>query len=276
MKLFFALLGLLLAVPNAQEKFHETHLRWDREGTTWNERWSKTLAEADNMTLEEKMIIFPISLESPRSLMTNEEKELQINIRTMLLNTPGHAKYYGKKLAEIPRSHERPYWFRDLKNLPSAETVGVLGSLLADDSERPPLSEDRSNVEEYLMANPNSDRAAQALQHLLTNPPVPKESEYEFNRDLETWRLWWKRVKSGRQTFRFVGDPVNYDLRGPSKRGEVVPTERGPKRNAETPQGKTTPVRTEKTSKGDLPYIFGGLFLLAGIILYLRGRKNGD
>jgi hypothetical protein len=51
----------------------------------------------------------------------------------------------------------------------------------------------------------------------LVSPPVPtrKSNFVIYDEDIEAWRLWYEQVKSGKRTFRFEGDPQEYNLAGP-------------------------------------------------------------
>lgn len=164
--------------------------------------------------------------------------------------------------------------FEYFRNLPSPETVGVLGELLADEYPRPKLADDESNVQEVLAAYPNCDKAVWVLHQLLQNPPTEK-GKYNFPTDLEIWRLWYERVKAGRQTFRFVGDTTHYTLRGPSVRGAIEPGQRDAKRNPSSSPTNGAVADPPSAATKYLPYLLGGIFLLAGfIIFYLRGRRQ--
>ncbi|QTN33681.1 hypothetical protein HZ994_15640 [Akkermansiaceae bacterium] len=191
----------------------------------------------------------------------------------MLLETPGHATYYLDRWKENPHHPETRFMFQYFRNLPSPETIGVLGELLADESPRPKLADDASNVEAVMTAYPNCDKAVEVLSVLLENPPTEK-GHYNFPTDLVIWQQWYERVKSGRETFRLVGDPVDYTLRGPSKRGAVTPGPRDGKRNAGTGAEAPSPDKAQAENSGYLPYLIGGLFLLAGVFIYLRTRWN--
>jgi len=284
------LLFYLTALSVRSEDWHSIYNDSQR---SWMERWSYLASHSDEMPPETRIEILSHLLGNENNPnYTPEQIEVAVRITGILLDTPGHAEHFGKQIDaafegmfSLDENGERigvPGWghffevrmrnLQILEMLPSIETVRVLGEML--DNDYAPESSS-----EYVGPHNSLDKLAGAsLSRLgIANAPTPPSAHSgETEANLPAWKQWYAEVKEGRRTFGFIGDPVDYDLRGPSKRGEVVPTERGPKRNAETPQGKTTPVRTEKTSKGDLPYIFGGLFLLAGIILYLRGRKNGD
>ncbi len=165
-------------------------------------------------------------------------------IQKKLISIPGHADFFGakirrdKELYAAGRSHEiqggRTWDFETLGQLPSAETVKVLGSFLNDG----PLedSPDAFNSSSDL-AMPMGDNllAARALHELkIVNPPLQRQpGSYA---DVHPWRLWFSQVDAGTRTFRFEGDPQSYNLSGPvSKKREHRPvdqTREGPRRIA--------------------------------------------
>jgi hypothetical protein len=238
-------------------------------------RWESFISESDTLPREEAILklsqgLLKTTIGSvyvvPERIVVREKLQMK------LLAIPGHADYWGDKIKAYPRSTDRTYWYQYLQNLPSPETVGVLGGLLSDESERPPMAEDLSNLDQIAWVQPNCDRAARALTVLLAKPPNNGKT-YEWNRDLETWRLWWERVKAGNQTFRFAGDDTEYDLRGPVKRGGSEDRSRGAKRPTLGSEKDTQTKRVPPLDRA-FPYLICGLFLLAGLFFYLRGKRS--
>jgi len=92
---------------------------------------------------------------------------------------------------------------------------------------------------------------------------------------LKAWRQWYAEVKDGRRTFRFIGDPVDYDLRGPSKRGALGPQpDRMGKRPEPEANGASPAVSQNVKEPGYLPYLVASGMLLAGLGYFLlRQRK---
>ena len=265
--LLFALVGLL---RGAEKPWH---VILDSAGSTWQEKWDNMATKAPEMSPDERIEFFSHILITNSSDVKAAHRATYDKIQKILLDTPGHALYFGSLLKKNPRDESRYRWIGYLRNLPSPETIGVLGELLSDESPRPKLAADHSNVAAYMDARPNCDEAALALAELLENPPV-KKGDYVFGRDLVIWQQWYERVKEGRETFRLVGDPVDYTLRGPSKRGAVTPGSREGKRNAGTGGEAPSPDRAQAERSGYLPYLIGVVFLLAGCVVYLRTKGN--
>lgn len=274
---------LLLCIFSEAEQQSWAEFRKEFEKDSWNERWQKIANKAPELETEQRVEFLSKVLVTDWEDVGSEHWDTYNRVRTILLETEGHAKFYGDKMKANPRSGDRRYWFQYLKNMPSPETVAVLGELLADDSERPVLAEDGSNADWYLrmrrQTTPNCDRAISALLHLLDNPPVPAISlTYNHNEDtLKAWRLWYENVKAGRQTFRFKGDPVEYTLRGPSKRGAVEPnTSRRGKRNVpEAGQDEIDSPGDSRFSGPIIGAVLAGLFLVAGFFVYRRKQAEG-
>jgi hypothetical protein len=126
----------------------------------------------------------------------------------------------------------QPSWvgFGVLKHLPSAETVRVLGSLLDDergryipDPARPLHWEDEMAAN--FMGKSNCELAVTSLAALpLVAKPVGAPSAKAFD-DVPAWRQWYREIAEGRRTFRFEGDPTEYDLDGPVSAEKLVRTE---------------------------------------------------
>jgi hypothetical protein len=252
-------------------KFHH---EWETAGSTWLERWTAMERRSSEMSDEEKIRRFSGILDAPVETLGAEEAAIYHKIRTMLLTTPGHATYYLDRWKENPKHPATRFMFQYFRNLPSPETIGVLGELLSDESPRPKLAADHSNIRAYMEAYPNCDKAVEVLTVLLQDPPTTMDN-YSFGRDLVIWQQWYERVKAGRETFRLVGDPVDYTLRGPSKRGAVTPGPREGKRNAETGGEKPSPNKPLAEKPGYLPYLIGIVFLLAAVFLFLKGKRGG-
>jgi len=223
-----------LVSPAQEENWHQ---RWDRSGKTWHEKWSNTLNSLAGRPLDERIEILGrgAALGDDRGIDNDKEKyDIFIRAQASLLAIPGHAEYYrdqilkareeyegdplvGKGPALAALTTEQTYAFRTLSQLPSVETVRVLGEFLADDRGKigepgppPVMTEGRS------MESPNCSLALDALHGLpLVNKPVAAEHAND-DKDLEAYRLWYAQIKSGNRTFRFVGDPTEYDLDGPA------------------------------------------------------------
>src|SRR5690606_26228155 len=68
---------------------------------------------------------------------------------------------------------------------------------------------------------------AMTLQRLpLTFKPV-KRAGYTFPYEyVYAWQNWYEQIKAGSRTFRFEGDPTEYDLNGPVPKEKLQRIER--------------------------------------------------
>jgi hypothetical protein len=149
-----------------------------------------------------------------------EKDDIIRMVRSSIISIPGHAEFFATKiraddiLRETGRGQEVQggvLWdFETLGQLPSPETVKVLGSFLDDERHR--VEFDPNSDVAPIAAN--SLLAARALHSLkIASPPLYKRpGTYD---DIQPWRLWFAQVKAGKRTFRFEGDPQHYSLAGP-------------------------------------------------------------
>ena len=156
-----------------------------------------------------------------------------LKIQKEVLSIPGHAKYFADELERLrldPRSdYERiraTYLAETLKHLPSPETVSVLGHYLGDMRDMPidenpkyneAVRSGRIKPADWIPLPQNAWLATYALSNIgLQNPPFEPVADYSFIRfapsaeSLPKFRAWWDDVKSGKRTFSFVGQTVEY------------------------------------------------------------------
>jgi hypothetical protein len=181
--------------------------------------------------------------------MDEQQKNIFDKAQAALLSIPGHAEYYRdrildaqerfkKREGEAPWSdydRESMYGFQTLPHLPSPETVRVYGELLSSDwvppgNEIAPLSEKRA---------PLSVRATAGLAKLpVRNKPFNDSLTPGNIADAHaSWQLWHEQIKSGKRTFRFEGDPTEYDLNGPASKQKLERIALDHKRDAERAAG---------------------------------------
>lgn len=169
-----------------------------------------------------------------------------------LLAIPGHAEWYRDDILERFRKWEAyekpgmgPLWsdferyrgwnFETLKEMPSVETVRVLGEMLGDEEEG------------YVMESPPGRNLDFWASSILTDlgiesPPIPpgiRGSWATHNQSkLKAWRLWYGQVKAGNRTFRFEGDDMEYTLEGPVRQAVEEVSRPSPERSAPLPDAK--------------------------------------
>lgn len=158
----------------------------------------------------------------------------------MLKSIPGHAEYYKEKIniardrveqATLENDSNRGAYvsnvssyqnlfFRVIHNVPTVETVTVLGSFLHDDRAIDRATEPGTNslTGELLI----EDRPT---RHEKYNSQIASEI-------MAAYRKWFKEIETGKRTFRFIGDPQEYDLKNPApeKRGAPCGNSRTAKR----------------------------------------------
>ncbi len=261
------------------------------------EMWEANLRKAEAMPSAEKLDFLKLGLKTMGSRLTkyrHPENVARIYkaLQEEFISIPGHAKYFADQIREAKAT--KSYKYDQLRNdilrlyfpnIPSPESVAELGSFINDES-------DISYPRPFTVLC-NCDHAMFALKQIglrkSPNTRITYLGPTDESDDLNNWRLWWKKVKAGQLAFSFEGKNVEYRFKpdgtwiegplGTTKPGDTATNSTGgplraTKRNAESPQGDATPAWAEKASKGSLPYMFGGLILLSGIVIYLRGRKR--
>ncbi len=190
---------------------------------------------------------------------SEEGRLLYLEAQSMLLAIPGHAEYFRDRILEArsrldqasevgekaaarsAMGYAQNEGFGALRHLPSVETVRVLGEFLNDDRGRTvlPANPTYDEKEEAKQERPSSVGAAAALQALpLTFKPVKQVSEYSFPyENVHPWQLWYEQVKAGKRTFRFEGDPQEYDLNGPASKDKLAAIAKDRKRDEERSAG---------------------------------------
>lgn len=234
--------------------------------------WKQSLLELDRYSSNEQRYILGRALHAfgsdqiPRDPARQESLE---KAQSVLLATPGHAKYYQDKieslhaevLADSKLSQEErmkmqdagksptyPGDYEDFRSsafpvlglLPSSESVAVLGHFLND-----PEGLDGNNMfgrriakSDFVPYPANAGAAVIALRKLgIERPPIPT-SPYAGSDDYETaevdaWKGWWNEVKDGKRTYRLIGSPIEYGPDGPASKEAIQRTERNQKRDAE-------------------------------------------
>jgi hypothetical protein len=117
----------------------------------------------------------------------------------MLPPKDGRRNSYNRRRYEIIRLI--------LVELPGPESVAMLGHYLNDDRDPEPPA---SPSQDYNSPRPSSELASEALAHIgLRNHPVTKK-DFMFVDAIVRNRAWWEDVKSGKRSFSFIGQNVEY------------------------------------------------------------------
>jgi hypothetical protein len=280
----------------------EWYERWSKAGNTWHERWSNLADQASTMRDEERIALFsPALMSNEGALYKGEDLELYIRIQQLLVATPGHADFHARRIKDAqsayeqamnPSNHGKPESndlagenqskllnvqtrsFQALGNMPSPETVRVLGEFLfdpwgLDPNAKPGQFENKEKLGQV-------DHAGYAMRALARLPletranATPSEKTQYWN-DIDAWKLWFEQVKAGTRTFRFKGDPQNYSLAGPVSEAREPKTDRAPRTN----EVSASTIETEKkaTSFPIWPLTLAGV-LLAVAIWFATKRKS--
>jgi hypothetical protein len=154
--------------------------------------------------------------------------------KNAMLQIPGHAKFVADEYEQF-RKTEKPWdggatryhaLIHKLANLPTPETIEVLGVYLEDFKDTAPTN---LNIENQVIVNrliPGGDGlmvadlpwlATYAIAEIgLRQPPLKnvKLSMYSFDPECTSYwqktRAWYQEVKAGKRTFSFVGQKVEY------------------------------------------------------------------
>jgi hypothetical protein len=113
--------------------------------------------------------------------------------------------------------------------------------------------------------------AARTLWSLpLTFKPTGKVYTPE---EMLTWRLWYEQVKAGNRTFRFEGDPQEYNLQGPVRVSATAPAVGRPPRNQAPAPAAEEPPATRSPALAALSMALAAA--LAFVIWRYSRRRSG-
>ena len=222
---------------------------------------------------------------NPRYIQADSDQSARNLIQEALLEIPGHATFYRDHILELrdpvnestrytlgPKYglylRERMFSLQTLKELPSPETIGVLGEMLADEW-IPELIKERED-NDYSKTDFLCYRALETLIALpLEQRPAKTLANFESLRaDLPAWRLWYAQIKAGTRTIRFKGDPNEYTLSGIVAKHADTPV-RSQRRSGLA--ADATPSTSDDRS--GIPWPVGIAFLVAaGLLVFVAVR----
>ncbi len=230
--------------------------------------------------------------------------------RTKHLEIPGWENYYRDRIldarakmeAEPDQALRDDMYYRTMAKaqggfgilgmLPSPASVRVLGDFLSDERGRYVITpEDEALGFDRIawvksVRRSNCESAASAMKLLpLVDKPVSKDvTGYAA---VPPWREWYERIKSGRATFRFEGDPVEYDLDGPAPPEKLARIAADRKRDAERENRRTGTAAGDEASSATgntpaegaaavnrLPFLLAGAFLAVVLGWYFLRRRS--
>lgn len=128
--------------------------------------------------------------------------------------TETRKKWQAGEVGLVTYDRARGWGLSPLGKLPVPASVRVLGEFLYDDE----LPGHASELEAAMNggSRPNNMIAIRALGRLVEKPPVQGDPENYTRDDVRAWQLWFEQVKAGNRTFRFKGNPQEYNLAGPA------------------------------------------------------------
>ncbi len=207
----------------------------------WLDSRIEEIHQADAKPFEEKIETLGEMLRQLEGLpyYRDSPEKLQIvtDLRARLLSTPGHAQYFANKIERLHESVEgtrrgnqtsfdfwRDLYLREtLSNLPSPETVKVLGHYLDDmRHEAPPGFELGENAYLAMVALSRIGLRDSPVQPLKTYRKIMDDGVDLREEPLTRLRTWYKQVESGELAFSFIGQDVEYRF-NPDGTWETIP-----------------------------------------------------
>jgi len=204
-----------------------------------------------------------------------------------IVEITGYAKYYQDDLEKLRRltkddsTYSFQYGkaqkkiFQSLGQLPSPETVRVMGDFLNDPEGR--NGKDIAGDPISVWNTVNCKMAVGVLLHLkIEKAPVVKAGQVSFE-DVDAWKQWWDEIKSGKRTYRFVGSPVEYGPDGPVSAKELSRREHDRQSSPRTGNVGTQEVASPPESLGIGSKVAAGiaLVLLAAGGWFAFGKRKG-
>lgn len=245
------IVGLLLMGLGAGFLFAEEG-NAQREGL---KRWNKLAGSIADIPPQEAIELLGqgVRKTSRRDIYSIEGTvETAQKLKQVLLSIPGHAEYYRDRILAAQEeyladrtsiwagSKQNRYYsamreaYATLAHLPSVETMRVFSELI--DNDRVPPGNNSLPIAEQVA--PPSVFAVKAVSQLpLVKKPSPIDGTNthaeELREHLPDWRRWFQEIKDGKRTFRFDGDPTEYDLNGPAPSQKLAQIARDKRRDSE-------------------------------------------
>jgi hypothetical protein len=205
-----------------------------------------------------------------------EEKEIFDEAKQALISYPPAVDFFGEEIKKLmdeqvgngfTKSHpDQRYWyFETLDQLPSPETIKVLGELLFD--ERNPWI-GRSGGDSNLPAA-NATYSVEALNKIGLKSPPSVTSDLNDEKDIKTWQLWFEQVRAGKRNFSFTGDDRAYTLEGPVTEPVIA-------RSARTlpPQTPVSAAQVRPTNSSIWPLAIALLVGLGSVFVVVKKSKR--
>jgi len=206
-------------------------------------------------------------------------------LQSALMAIPGHAEYYDQKIRKSMDDEmagsgkgdgaQRMRDFQTLGQLPSPETVKVLGELLYDDrdpSKGMPMDDATRPYANFRCASMALTRLGIKKAPMKNKYPYPNGTVGYDDSEVETWKVWYEQVKAGTRTFSFEGDDTNYNLAGRTTVVRDGPIQSRPDRKASAnDDGENSPT---SNTRSPAPTVIIVLLLLGIAAFTVKKMKN--
>lgn len=229
-----------------------------------------------------------------QELLTQDALAVTIEVSEALCKIPGHAQYFADEIERLiadPANkgssiRQRSWYIEEtLPHLPSPETIWVLGNYLHDERYTPMKGLDNSGAtpeSSYLATNALRWIGLRESEDAIR---TEKGSRYSDVYDVKKLRAWWEEIKSGKRTFSFKGQKVEYRFK-PGGTWDTIAMTNPPDDGPKPPKPKPVPHRPvklpppppETTSDSDPRrgmFVVALLFVL-GIVGFLVLRRKND
>lgn len=275
-------------------------------GGEWRDRWMGEMDRILETPVENQIERLSVAARARSTTGAWKPRGEQIEVAdraiSILVTIPGHSEFHRDRILAAQKeyladrtsiqagSKSNRYYgaIREgcgtLAHLPSVETMRVFSELIEND--RVPPGNDELPVEDR--ETPPSLFILGAVSQL---PLVKKPSRIdgsntsaeEMREHLPIWRQWFQEIKDGKRTFRFEGDPMEYDLDGPAPKETLERIALAAKRDTEREVGRRDAPRNEGAAasgsgKGS-PASVGALLaaavaLIASFVWYFLKRRK--
>ncbi len=218
---------------------------------------------------QEDQIIEPVRRAASEALVSLADHaeyfrdSLEVHLKSEFSEASG-----GERLPTGEFSH-RAHLFEIMAQLRSPQIVSILGELLED--ERNPWKD--SPRGDAGVPTANWFYATESLTKLgIEGVPIISMKGMQ-NREAarEQWRRWYAQVKAGNRTFRFKGNPQEYNLQGPL--GAVIPEVALTERTATSTASPTVASEEAPVQRWPLWIALG--VLVAGVAVYVGKSRAG-
>ena len=184
------------------------------------------------------------------------------------------------------------HYFGVLNRLKTPASVRVLGELLSDHRGAfDPQSYDGGDLRWLVQVRTSNSQyaiivlMASALENKPLVIPPSLKLERPTREQIAVWERWYERIKAGNATFRFEGDPTEYDLDGPASAEKLARIRANRQRDEDReqrqraasalPGGSAPAAPSAAETSPAFPWlgaVLGGLAVLSSLAWYILRR----